>query len=150
MVPVKITRKLNKQELERILTSRDGPVAKALLVRGYRVQAQARKNLGGGTGSGPKRVDTGRLRASIAVELRRGPKGLAVRVGTNVTYAIYVHEGTGIYGKNARPITPKTKRFLRFKVKGTQRYVYALEVKGMRGNPFLVKALPAARLGGAV
>lgn len=147
-MPARVSHKLNEAEIRRILTSSDGPVARALLVRGYRVQALAKKNLGGGTGSGPKRIDTGLLRASISVELRRGPRGLLVRVGTNVKYAIYVHEGTGIYGKNARPIKPRTKRYLRFKVKGTQRYVYAKEVKGMKGNPFLVAALPAARIGG--
>lgn len=143
----RVTHKLNQAELQRVLTSPAGPVARALLVRGYRVQAQAKRNLGGGTGSGPKRVDSGRLRSSIDVELRRGPRGLLVRIGTNVEYAIYVHEGTGIYGKNARPIRPKTKRFLRFRPKGTKRYVYAREVKGMKGNPFLVAALPAARIG---
>lgn len=148
-MPAKVTHKLNQAEIRRILTSPSGPVAKALLVRGYRVQALAKKNLGGGTGTGPKRIDTGRLRSSIAVELRRGPRGLLVRIGTNVEYAIFVHEGTGIYGKNARPIKPKTKRYLRFKVKGSKRYTYATQVKGMKGNPFLVKALPAARIGGA-
>lgn len=38
-------------------------------------------------------VDTGRLRSSIAHQL----DGDSVEVGTNVDYAIYVHEGTGKY-----------------------------------------------------
>lgn len=36
-------------------------------------------------------VDTGRLRASIAHQVY----GDSVEVGTNVEYAVYVHEGTG-------------------------------------------------------
>lgn len=38
-------------------------------------------------------VDTGRLRGSIAHQL----DGDSVEVGTNVDYAVYVHEGTGKY-----------------------------------------------------
>lgn len=38
-------------------------------------------------------VDTGRLRGSIAHQV----DGDSVEVGTNVDYAIYVHEGTGKY-----------------------------------------------------
>lgn len=38
-------------------------------------------------------VDTGRLRSSIAHQV----DGDSVEVGTNVDYAVYVHEGTGKY-----------------------------------------------------
>lgn len=38
-------------------------------------------------------VDTGRLRSSIAHQV----DGDSVEVGTNVNYAVYVHEGTGKY-----------------------------------------------------
>lgn len=141
-----VTHKLNQKEINRILTSTSGPVAKGLLIRGYKVQTQARKNLGGATGTGPKRVDTGLLRASIAVQLRRGPKGLVVRIGTNVYYAPMVHNGTGIYGPKGQPIVPKTARYLRWQPKGATGFVYAKSVKGMKGNPFLVAALPAAIL----
>lgn len=48
----------------------------------------------------PRRVDTARLKNSIAFNV----DGDTVRVGTNVEYAIYVHEGT-------RRMTPN--RFLR-------------------------------------
>jgi phage gpG-like protein len=140
-----ISHKLNQAEINRILTSSTGPVARALLVRGFRVQAQARKNLGGGH-SGPKRVDTGLLRASVAVELRRR-ETLVVRIGTNVEYAIFVHDGTGLYGPKHRRIVPRTKRYLRFRPKGTKRFIYTKSVKGMRPNPFLVDALSAARIG---
>lgn len=40
----------------------------------------------------PRRVDTGRLRNSITSEYDSAEQ--AVYVGTNVDYAVYVHEGT--------------------------------------------------------
>ena len=47
--------------------------------------------------SDPRRVDTGRLRNSITHTLAsEGSERYAV-IGTNVEYAIYVHEGTGIH-----------------------------------------------------
>ena len=142
-----VRHQLNHVEIERVLTSPVGPVAKQMLLRGYRVQAQARKNLGGGR-SGPKRIDTGKLRASISVQLKKkNSRTLTVRVGTNVTYAIWVHDGTGLYGPLHRVITPKTKRYLRFKPHGTNQYVYARSVEGMRPNPFLLNALAAAQIG---
>lgn len=146
-MPNRVTHKLNHLQIEQLLTSPSGPVAKSLLVRGYRVQAQARKNLGGGA-SGPKRIDTGKLRASISVQLKRkSSRTLTVRIGTNVEYAIWVHDGTGLYGPMHRMITPKTKRYLRFKPHGSNKYVFAKAVKGMRANPFLLNALSAAQIG---
>lgn len=48
-------------------------------------------------------VDTGRLRSSIAHRVVTDES--AVHVGTNVEYAVYVHEGTGKYavGGNGTP-----------------------------------------------
>lgn len=61
-----------------------------MLRRGIRVQNQARRLL---TQRKPG-VDTGRLRASVSVEqfIRGGV--IVTRIGSNVEYAIYVHEGT--------------------------------------------------------
>lgn len=47
--------------------------------------------------SSPRRVDTGRLRNSITHQVGDDESGKYVAIGTNVDYAIYVHEGTGIY-----------------------------------------------------
>lgn len=149
-----VRHKLNIQALETLLNSPSGPVAKDLIKRGVRVQTQAKRNLGGGTGSGPKRVDTGLLRASIGTNLYTSTTGLTMRVGTGVYYALYVHEGTGIYGPKLRPIRPKNGKVLVFKSKiyGAKKGKYAgkvvvTKVKGMKPNPFLVKALPAAKIG---
>lgn len=146
-MPNKVRHQLNHQEITRILTSPTGPVAKDMLIRGYRVQAAARKNLGGGV-SGPKRIDTGKLRASISVQLKRKATNIiTVRIGTNVEYAIWVHDGTGLYGPMGRPIRPKTARYLKFKPRGANEFVYAKQVKGMRPNRFLADAMHAARIG---
>lgn len=50
--------------------------------------------------SGPRRVDTGNLRDSIEQEV----DGHTLQVGTNVSYAIWVHDGTS---------RMKANRFLR-------------------------------------
>lgn len=145
MARVKITQRLDRAAIARILTSPRGPVARDLLVRGIRVQSQAKQNLAGMSGSGPRRIHTGRLRSSIAVRLlSRGVP--VVRVGSNVHYALYVHEGTGIHGPKHRPIRPRTRRYLRFKPRGSTDFVFARQVKGMRPNQYLLRALPAARI----
>jgi hypothetical protein len=67
------------------LTGPNGPVAKDLLKRGTKVQRRAKQ-------LAP--VDKGRLQNSISVELHGSGNDLEVRIGTNVVYGIYVHEGT--------------------------------------------------------
>lgn len=147
-----VTHKFNDKVLEYILHSPSGPLAKELLKRGARVETRAKHNLGGGL-SGPKRVNTGHLRSSIKVQLVSLPTGLAVRVGTNVHYALYVHEGTGLYGPKHTLIKPKYGKVLVFASakygakKGKFRgKVVARSVKGMKPNPFLKDALPAFKI----
>lgn len=90
------------------------------------------------------RVDTGRLRNSIESRVFSRGDEVGVRVGTNIGYARYVHDGT------TGPILPTTARVLRFKPKGSGAFVFADSVRGTRetGNftPFLQNALN--RLGG--
>lgn len=45
----------------------------------------------------PRRIDTGRLRNSITHVVGEDEGGHAAYIGTNVEYAIWVHEGTGKY-----------------------------------------------------
>lgn len=135
------TSRLNREALAAIVVSPNGPIAQDLLRRGIRVQSQARRNLGGGP-TGPRRIDTGRLRQSISVDLRTYRGRPAVRIGTNVHYARYVHDGTGLYGPRRRLIRPTTKRVLRWRAGGG--FVYARYTRGMRANPFLSSALDAA------
>lgn len=117
-------------------------MAKDLIKRAIRVESAAKKNIS----KTPKRVDTGRLRASITWEMRTINGVPTVRVGTNVKYARFVHDGTGLYGPKHAYIYPKAKKFMRWKKKGTKGYIYAKRIKGMKPNPFLTNALKAAKL----
>lgn len=64
-------------------------------------------------------VDTGRLRSSIAHQV----DGDSVEVGTNVDYAIYVHEGTGKYAVGGGG-TPKERWVYRDELTGEFRMAY--------------------------
>lgn len=120
-------------------------VVKDLLKRGYRVQALARRYLDG-EGGHPRRIDTGDLRSSVLVHATEHNGEPAVRIGSNRRKAVWVHEGTGIYGPRGVRIVPKTRKALAFSGKryGKGRIVVR-SVKGMRPNHFLADALVAAR-----
>lgn len=136
--------------VQAMLTSPQGGVVKDLLRRGLLVETQAKRNLGGI--GGPKRIDTGRLRASIATQLVNRSGVPAILVGSNVYYAKWIHDGTGIFGPHSQKIYPKNAKALvypsklygkkkgKFEGKAVVKYT-----RGMRPNPFLRNALAAAR-----
>lgn len=64
----------------------EGAVARALEAIGIQCESHAKQELQ----NTPTRIDTGNLRNSISHIVQ----GDAAYVGTNVEYAIYVHEGT--------------------------------------------------------
>lgn len=78
---------LDDRQLRALLTTESGPVGRYLLTVGKRVEASAKRRAP---------VDTGRLRSSLTTALFAVPYEpfLACRVGTDVDYAVYVHEGT--------------------------------------------------------
>src|SRR5947199_6559777 len=81
----------NTGALEEILVSPQGPVAAYLHRVGLVVETHAKLNLSQGS---MQAVDQGRLRSSIThVVQRESPTEIVCYVGTNVSYAIYVHEG---------------------------------------------------------
>jgi bacteriophage HK97-gp10 putative tail-component len=132
--------KLSESALIALLNAPGGPVARDLYQRGLRVQNRART-------LAP--VDTGRLRNSIIVEARTGADGPVVAIGSRLEYAIFVHEGTGLFG-SGRLIKPRNARVLRWparsgtgaRVRGA--FVFAKYSRGSPGRPFLTNALPAA------
>jgi hypothetical protein len=138
--------------LQAMFHSPQGAVAKDLMKRGARVESRAKRNVSGIGGSGPKRVDTGHLRSSINHKLVSRAEGLSVRIGTNVYYALFVHNGTGLYGPKHMLIRPKRAKALvwRSQLHGQKSgrfrgYVVVKSTKGMKPNPFLAAALPAFR-----
>lgn len=84
-------------------------------------------------------VRQGMLQSSIHTKIGN----LSASVTPEKDYAIYVHEGTGIYGKYRRPITPKNKKALAFTING--RKVFARSVKGQKANPFMQRSFDSVR-----
>lgn len=143
------TVRLDSAALRQVLTGPAGPVVGDLFRRANRVLNKARTLTP---------VDQGQLRASLAVEMLSENGTPVARVGTNVKYALWVHEGTGIYGPRKTPITPVRKKLLAWPVKNqsgagrrrfrggsTARYAFAKQVAGVKPRPFLRNALDAAR-----
>lgn len=101
-------------------------------------------------------VDEGRLRASITHTVTMRGSSAVIRVGSPLTYARYIHEGTGIYGPHKTPIVPVTAKALKFRagkmmgplpagVKNLPRnkraFVFAKSVKGVPPTPFLTEGM---------
>lgn len=66
----------------------DAALDRALEAIGIHIEGEAKEELE----NTPRRIDTGNLRNSITYQVESSEK--AVYVGTNVEYALYVHEGT--------------------------------------------------------
>jgi Bacteriophage HK97-gp10, putative tail-component len=140
-VPSSVKVVWNEHEIHVLLTSEQGPVARDLVRRGQRVLNAARRRAP---------VNTGALRGSLTSELITVSGAPAVRVGSNLPYAIYVHEGHG-------PIVPVRAKILRWpainnsgagrrRYRGgeTAGYVFAHRVRAVAGRPFLLDALDEA------
>ncbi len=143
MGTVHVVQRLDLDAIRQYLTTTNGPVMREMLRRGLLVETAAKRNLQGNAGH-LKRIDTGRLTTSIHTSVVTIGGQPQVRVGTNVYYARWVHNGTGIYGPRHTRITPKHARRLRFRPRGGP-YVFRRSVAGMKPNHFLVDALSAAR-----
>ncbi len=83
-------------------------------------------------------VKTGTLRRSITNQVSGGGGAVVGIVGTNVPYAIYVHEGT-----RARVIVPVNKKALYWP--GARHPVRRVNHPGITANPFLRRALQQKR-----
>lgn len=139
--------RLNPPGIKQVLSQPGNAVWTDIQRRGNRVLNAARVNAP---------VDEGRLRGSLKMEMRVERGEPVARVGTNVEYAIYVHEGTGVYAGRG-PIKPVRAKVLRWPIKNnsgrtrrryrggkTSAYAFAKQVKGVKGRPFLRNALRAA------
>lgn len=81
-------------------------------------------------------VDDGTLRQSITTEVTKEGGKLVGYVGTNVGYAPYVHQGTGIYSPLGRKQVP-------WKYKDIEGNWHT--TKGIKPNPFMQKAIDKKR-----
>jgi hypothetical protein len=149
MTTVRTAVSLNQAGLNAALRGPNGASYQAVLRKGNRVLSAARTRCP---------VDEGRLRASLALEMVEVAGVPAARIGSNLPYLKYVHDGTGIYGPHGTRIVPVSAKALRWPVKNnsgtgnrryrggsTIQYRFARSVKGVRGRPFLREALAASR-----
>jgi HK97 gp10 family phage protein len=105
-------------------------------------------------------IEAGLLRAAAAVEARaveeapkvRGNLANSIRkyirdrraVITPVArYALYIHQGTGIYGPHKAKIVPVHKKALAFTIGG--KTIIRRSVKGQKANPFMKRAFDEVR-----
>lgn len=133
----------------------NGAALRSIAIRGSEIDLARRANnvLNAARRNAP--VDKGTLRGSLTVTFSHGTSGEPIaRIGSNLPYAIFVHEGTGIYGPRHTPIRPIHGKFLRWPITSgghrysggkTAGYAFARQVRGVRGRPFLLLALDAAR-----
>lgn len=93
------------------------------------------------TAKGEAGFRTGHLRRSISTREARvdmaGAHKAAVGVSRTARYAIWTHEGTGLFGSGHR-ISPARGNVLAFSLGG--RAVFAKSVIGQRANPFMREA----------
>lgn len=136
MATISFRWELNESELREFTLGSTGPIVRDLERRATAVVNGAKRRCP---------VNTGRLRASITKEVIIDSNSPVARVGTNVEYAIFVHNGTGIYGPRGTPIVPRVSRFLVFTPRGSSDKVFARQVRGIRPRPFLKEALEDAR-----
>jgi hypothetical protein len=102
--------------------------------------------------------ESGRLASSIFVVVGQLPHAVYADIGTPLNYGLYQHEGTGIYAGRGM-IRARAGRVMRFRpgrstgplprgVEHPERqarpWAYAMAVKGVPPNPYLVQALSAA------
>lgn len=133
------TLKLDPGAVRQVIASPGGPVWEAVTRAAAATRERAKVDL---IANGL--VDKGRLVQSIEsiVELRG--EEVTGRVGTDVGYARYVHDGTD------SPIVPRVKRALAFVPKGGARMVVVSQVRGTketgRFSPFLKNALDKVSL----
>lgn len=83
-------------------------------------------------------VDKGRARGSWAITKMRFD---SAEVKSSASYMKYLDKGTGIYGPKGQPITPTTKKVLKFVYKG--KTVFAKQVKGIQPQKIVEKSIQA-------
>ncbi len=141
--------RLDASQVKAVLSGPNGPVWNEIHTRGRRVKAVAQRLVP---------VDEGRLKNSLTLEMGIVNGVPTARVGSNLDYAIYVHEGTGWWSKTSpgyiRPTNAKALRWpqknnsgrgrRRYKGGATAAYTFSKRSRGYPGRPYLTDALSAA------
>ena len=93
-VEVRGLEEVQKKMEQMVKDIRGGETLKAMKLATLLVQRTAVKNLRPWRGPGTGGVDTGRMRASIAPQIKQMTRGISGVVGSNVSYAPYQELGT--------------------------------------------------------
>lgn len=122
----KIDVKINQAKLRRMLNAPTGEVGRLMRGRAEKARMHARAQVG-------KR--SGALAMSIYIDQSMRAGGQRLSIGSNLSYAAYVHEGT-------RPhmIVPRGGEILRFTQKGRVVYSRAVMHPGTKPNKFLTNS----------
>lgn len=126
--------RLSEADVRAWASSPGGPVERMLEQRGGRVRLAAQGLVG---------VDSGHLRESIRVEIRNRAGLPYAWIGTDVEYARWHHDGTGVHGPAGRVITARRGRVMIWTTK-TGETAVARRTRGAPGTFYLRDALPAA------
>jgi hypothetical protein len=89
MATVRVTQDVNEGYIRR-LSRPGGPLERYLEVRALAVQAASKQRIR----EAPQRIDTGNLINSIQIRIYYRSGIPIARIGTDVEYSIYVHDGT--------------------------------------------------------
>lgn len=90
MATVRVRQQLNVGYIRTRVARPGGPLVDYLTVRALVVQAAAKQRIR----QAPERIDTGNLINSIQIRIYFRNGMPVARIGTDVEYSIYVHEGT--------------------------------------------------------
>lgn len=90
MAKVNTRQSLNVGYIQTHISQPNGPLERHLEVRALAVQAAAKQRLR----QSPRRIDTGNLINSIQIRIYYRNRMPIARIGTDVEYSIFVHEGT--------------------------------------------------------
>ncbi len=137
----KVYLKLFPQVIKQLFNNPASQAQREMREKAVQVQRLAQKNLLRSTG-----FDTGRLSSSIKVERVMIDGAVAFKVGTDVPYWRYIHDGTGIYGPKGQPIKPVRAKALHWRGPGGEA-MFARQVKGIKPNPFLRDAFNSVMRG---
>jgi hypothetical protein len=113
----------------RLVRTRNGGVARDMRTRGQRVLAAQRRLVGRSSGD---------LARDLHVQPLPPPLYPGVEIGSDLPQATFHRKGHGVI----RPVRAKA---LRFKPKGSQRFIFVKRVGPVKGNPFQERSLRAAR-----
>ncbi|TMZ65869.1 HK97 gp10 family phage protein [Klebsiella pneumoniae] len=88
-------------------------------------------------------VDTGTTRAGWRIRYASARNTITATVYNASPVATYLHTGTGIFGPRGREIVPVRADALRFKPKGSSRYIYRMSSKGYPSSSYIIRGLRA-------